>query len=277
MIGDPGAEAVAGHMPRNAFALIESAIRARRGETMAENRRRTAELCTGFAAVAAGVDHSPTRHAMSATEIAEVSAENRMVSWPYTKAMSANNTVDRAGALLICSLEMARDHGVSPDRMVFPWRVSMANDTDFVASRRELAVHPGLQAAADDMLSFTGDSAGIGHFDLYACFPSMVALAVDALGIDDGRPLTVSGGLAFTGAPTNFGAGEGLIAMVDRLREDGAGTTGLVHGSGGMAAKHALGLLSASPPVGAVRHLPPGPGVASPRPSRPRPQRADGD
>ena len=42
----------------------------------------------------------------------------------------------------------------------------MANDTDFVASRRELAVHPGLQAAADDMLSFTGDSAGIGHFDL---------------------------------------------------------------------------------------------------------------
>ena len=76
----------------------------------------------------------------------------------------------------------------------------------------------------------------------------MVALAVDALGIDDGRSLTVSGGLAFTGAPTNFGAGEGLIAMVDRLREDGAGTTGLVHGSGGMAAKHALGLLSASPP-----------------------------
>ena len=118
-----------------------------------------------------------------------------------------------------------------------------------MASRRALAVHPGLQAAADDMLSFTGDSAGIGHFDLYACFPSMVALAVEALGIDDGRPLTVSGGLAFTGAPTNFGAGEGLIAMVDRLREDASGTTGLVHGSGGMAAKHALGLLSSSPPT----------------------------
>ena len=79
-------------------------------------------------------------------------------------------------------------------------------------------------------------------------FP-MVALAVEALAIDDGRPLTVSGGLAFTGAPTNFGAGEGLIAIVDRLREDCAGTTGLVHGSGGMAAKHALGLLSASPPT----------------------------
>ncbi|MXZ53750.1 MAG: hypothetical protein F4Z34_11240 [Acidimicrobiaceae bacterium] len=249
VIGDPGAEAAAGHMPRNAFALIESAIRARRGETMAENRRRTAELCTGFAAVAAGVDHSPTRHAMSATEIADVSAGNRMVSWPYTKAMSANNTVDRAGALLVCSLALARDHGVPPDRMVFPWRVSMADDTDFVASRRELAVHPGLQAAADDMLSFTGDSAGIDHFDLYACFPSMVALAVDALGIDDGRSLTVSGGLAFTGAPTNFGAGESLIAMVDRLREDAPGATGLVHGSGGMAAKHALGLLSASPPT----------------------------
>ena len=249
VIGDPGAEAVAGHMPRNAFALLESAIRAQRGETMAENRRRAAELCAGFAAVAAGVEHSPTRHAMSPDEIAEVTSENRMVSWPYTKAMSANNTVDRAGALLVCSLEVAHEHGVPPDRMVFPHRVSMADDTEFVASRHELAVHPGLQAAANDMLSFTGDSASIDRFDLYACFPSMVALAVDALGIDDGRSLTVSGGLAFTGAPTNFGAGEGLIAMVDRLREDAPGATGLVHGSGGMAAKHALGLLSASPPA----------------------------
>lgn len=249
VIGDPGAEAAAGHMPRNAFALIESALRAQWGETMAENRRRAAELCAGFAVVAASVEHSPTERAMSPAEIAEVSAENRMVSWPYTKAMSANNTVDRAGALLVCSLAVAREHGVSPDRMVFPWQVSMADDTDFVASRRELAVHPGLQAAGDDMLSFTGDSASIGHFDLYACFPSMVALAVEALAIDDGRPLTVSGGLAFTGAPTNFGAGEGLIAMVDRLREDAPGATGLVHGSGGMAAKHALGLLSASPPA----------------------------
>lgn len=249
VIGDPGAEAAAGYMPRNAFALLESAIRARRGETMAENRHRNAELCAGFAAVAAGVEHSPTRHAMSATEIAEVSPENRMVSWPYTKAMSANNTVDRAGALLVCSLAVAREHGVPPDRMIFPWRVSMADDTEFVASRHDLAVHPGLQAAADDMLSLTGDSASIDHFDLYACFPSMIALAVEVLGIEDGRPLTVSGGLAFTGAPTNFGAGEGLIAMVQRLREDAPGTTGLVHGSGGMASKHALGLLSSSPPT----------------------------
>ena len=248
VIGDPAAEAVAGHMPRNAFALLESAIRARRGETMDENRRRAAELCAGFAAVAAGVEHAATRRAMSPTEIAEVSPANRMVSWPYTKAMSANNTVDRAGALLVCSLEVARNRGVPPDRMVFPHRVAMADDTEMVASRHELAGHPGLQAAADDMLSFTGDSAGIGHFDLYSCFPSMIALAVEALGIDDGRPLTVSGGLAFTGAPTNFSAGEGLIAMVDRLREDVPGTTGLVHGSGGIAAKHALGLLSSSPP-----------------------------
>lgn len=249
VIGDPGAEAMAGHMPRNAFALLESAIRAKRGEKMAENRRRAAELCAGFAAVAADVEHSPTLRPMTPKEIAEVTPENRMVSWPYTKAMSANNTVDRAGALLVCSLDVAREHGVPPDRMVFPHRVSMADDTDFMASRHELAVHPGLQAAADDMLLFTGDPAGIDHFDLYACFPSMVALAVEALGIDGRRPLTVSGGLAFTGAPTNFGAGEGLIAMVDRLRGDAAGSTGLVHGSGGMAAKHALGLLSASPPT----------------------------
>ena len=249
VIGDPAAAAATGDMPRNAFALLESAIRAQRGETMAENRRRTAELCAGFAAVAAGVEHAATRRAMSPEEIAEVSPTNRMVSWPYTKAMVANNTVDRAGALLVCSLAAAREHGVAPDRMVFPHRIAIADDTKFVASRRELSATPGLQAAADDILAVTGDAAAISHFDLYACFPSMIALSVDALGIADGRPLTVSGGLAFAGAPTNFAAGEGLIAMVDRLREDEPGCTGLVHGSGGIAAKHALGLLASTPPA----------------------------
>ena len=249
VIGDPGAEAAAGHMPRNAFALLESAIRARRGETMAENRRRAAELCAGFAAVAAGVEHSPTLRAMTPKEIAEATPENRMVSWPYTKAMSANNTVDRAGALLVCSLEVAREHGVPPDRMVFPWRTSMADDTDFVASRNELAINPGLQAAADDMLSFTGDSANIDHFDLYACFPSMVALAVEALGIDDGRPLTVSGGLGLHGRAHQLRRGRGPDRHGRPPARGRPGTTGLVHGSGGMAAKHALGLLSASPPA----------------------------
>ena len=249
VIGDPGAAAVAGDVARNAFALIESAIRAQRGETMADNRRRISELCAGFSAVAAGVEHAATRHAMSPGEIAEVSPGNQMVSWPYTKAMVANNTVDRAGALLVCSLAVARDHGIPPDRMVFPHRTAIAGDTDFVASRRDLADHPGLRAAADDILSVTGDPAGISHLDLYACFPSMVELATGALGIVDQRPLTVSGGLAFTGAPVNFSAGEGLIAMVQRLRSDAPGSTGLVHGSGGIAAKHALGLLSTSPPV----------------------------
>ncbi len=249
VIGDPAAAAVAGDLPRNAFALLESAIRAQRGETMAENRRRVAELCAGFSAVAAGVEHAATRRSMSPGEIAEVSPTNQLVSWPYTKAMVANNTVDRAGALLVCSLGVAREHGIASDRMVFPHRIALAYDTEFVASRRELATHPGLRAAADDILSVTGDPASISHLDLYACFPSMIALSVDALGIVDRRPLTVSGGLAFAGAPVNFSAGEGLIAMVDRLREDGPDGTGLVQGSGGIAAKHALGLLAASPPA----------------------------
>lgn len=248
VIGDPGAAAVAADLPGNAFALLESAIRARRGETMADNRRRISELCAGFSAVAAGVEHAATRRTMSPGEIAEVSPGNQMVSWPYTKAMVANNTVDRAGALLVCSLAVARDHGIAPDRMVFPHRTAIADDTDFVASRRDLAAHPGLRAAADDIL-VTGDPAGISHLDLYACFPSMVELATDALGIVDQRPLTVSGGLAFAGAPVNFSAGEGLIAMVRRLRDDAPDCTGLVHGGGGIAAKHALGLLSSSPPT----------------------------
>ena len=42
---------------------------------------------------------------MSPEEIAEASPTNRMASWPYTKAMSANNTVDRATVNTVTSTE----------------------------------------------------------------------------------------------------------------------------------------------------------------------------
>lgn len=246
-MGDRVAVDRGGEFPRNSYAIIDSAIRHRRGETIDEGRRRAAETWAGFARVAADNPHASDRSAMSADEIREVSADNRMVSWPYTKAMCANNTVDKAGAIIICSHGLADRLGVSADRRVYPWHCAVANDTDNILEREHLAAAPAMAKALSTSAEVAGGVDAIDHLDLYSCFPSIAVFTTEALGISTDRQLTVSGGLGFSGAPLNFAAGEGLIAMVDTLR-NAPGSLGLVQGNGGHATKHAIGLYSTTPP-----------------------------
>ena len=56
------------------------------------------------------------------------------------------------------------------------------------------------------------------------------------------------------GAPINFAAGEGLIAMVHRLRLDPT-SLGIVQANGGHASKHAFGLFSTALPAEPYRLL----------------------
>ena len=170
-----------------------------------------------------------------------------MVSWPYTKAMCANNRVDQAGALVVCSSAAADRLGVANDRRVYLHDTIRASDTDSFLLRERIDTVPGLDAAAALVKERWGPVDAIDHVDLYGCFPSIVHYTAAALGLHASRPLTVTGGLGFMGAPLNFAAGQSLIAMVRTLRAE-PGTFGLVQGNGGHAAKHSFGVYSTNPP-----------------------------
>ena len=235
-----------GELPRNNYAILDSAIRARRGETLDEARNRAAHLWAGFASVAASNPHAADRSAMSPPEIREPGPTNRMVSWPYTKAMCANNQVDYAGAVVVASTEAAERLGVPIDRRIYPHDLVIAADTDSLLPRAELHHVPALAEAGAHIKKAWGDMDTITHLDLYGCFPSIVTHTCELFGIPNDRQLTVTGGLGFMGAPLNFAAGQSLIAMVEILRAD-PGTIGMVQGNGGHAAKHAFGIYSTKP------------------------------
>jgi len=236
-----------GETPRNSYAILDSAIRATRGETLDEARDRGARLWSGYADVAADNPHAADRQRLDAAAIRNPSEHNRMVSWPYTKAMCANNNVDQAAAIIICSTAMADELGVPADHRVYPHLCVNSQDTATLLDREELAVAPGLIATAAELVDAVGAVDAIDHIDLYSCFPSIVTLTTSALGIDSARQLTVTGGLAFAGAPLNFAAGQGLVGMIETLRND-PGSVGVVQGNGGHATKHALGVYSTAPP-----------------------------
>ena len=232
--------------PAVAYALFEDRLRVGAGRSVAEQRAYIADLWSRFSAVAATNPYAWDRRRYSAAEIAEAGPANRMIAFPYTKAMVANNTVDMASALLMCSLEVALDAGVSRDRLVFPHAATRAHETWQVVHRPRLDHTPALATAGREALRLAGWSIDeVDHLDLYSCFPAIVEMSTSALGVDRDRMLTLTGGLGFAGGAIANAVGHSLAAMVPAVREGGRA---LIHANGGNATKHAVGLFAGGPP-----------------------------
>jgi acetyl-CoA C-acetyltransferase len=230
-----------------AYALLDDAHRIRSGTSMAAHRDQISTLWARFSEVASRNPYAWDRAARAAAQIREPTPDNRMIAFPYPKAMVANNTVDQASAVILCSLAAARAAGIATDRLVFPHVVTSAHETWQAVNRRELDEAPALAAAGHGALNHCGITVDdLDHIDLYACFPAIVAMSARALGLDLTRPLTITGGLGFAGAPMANSSGQAIAAMVALLREGGG--WGLVHANGGIATKHAFGIYSAQPP-----------------------------
>lgn len=241
--------------PTQVYPLLETALRSSAGRGIDEHQARVSELWSTFAAVAAANPHAWSRTAYSPDDIRSVSAENRMVAFPYPKLMCANIDVDQAAAVVMCSYERARAAGVGDDRLVFPLAGADAHDHFFFSERERLDTSPAIRAAGGAMLGAARlDIDDVSRFDLYSCFPAAVQVAMDALGLagpagGDRRPLTVTGGLGFAGGPANNYPSHAIAAMVDACRRD-PGSIGYVGALGWYCTKHSMGLYSTEPPRG---------------------------
>jgi acetyl-CoA C-acetyltransferase len=240
--------------PIQLYPLFENALRFSRGESIPNHLKRISELWSRFSEVASHNPHAWLRERHTAEEIRTPSATNRPVSFPYPKLMNSNNNVDQAAALILCSVDAARRFGIPEDRWIYPWAGTDAHDHYFVSNRDNLYSSPAIRFAGNRCL----DLAGVGvkaldHVDLYSCFPVAVEVAAAELGLDERRPLTVTGGLTFGGGPLNNYVMHSIARMAEVLRED-RGAKGLVTANGGYLTKHAFGVYSAQPPAQAFRH-----------------------
>jgi acetyl-CoA C-acetyltransferase len=235
--------------PIHLYALFESVLAHRAGLSFSEHRTRLGRLMAPFTEVAAANPFAWFPHGRSPAEISEVTADNRIISEPYTKNMCAMFTVDQGAAVVVSSLAAARRAGVV-EGAVFCWSGAECDDVWFPAARPDPGSAPGMRAAAAAAI----DAAGLGvddlnAFDLYSCFPCAVEMAADSLGVapDDTRTLTVTGGLPYFGGPGNDYSLHAVAAMVDRLRDHGG--SGLVTALGWYLTKHASGVYGSDPPA----------------------------
>jgi acetyl-CoA C-acetyltransferase len=231
------------------FALRDTARRAHLGAAVDAYGREPGPTYAAMSDVAATNPFAWHQRAKSAGEILRVGPENRMPVHPYRKFMMASPKVNQAAALLVASQATADALGVPVDRRVYLRGWSSARDYPYVAENQDLWRSRGMAVAADHALRAAGLRCDeVGHFDLYSCFPSSVRYAADALGLplDDGRGVTVTGGMPYAGAPGSGYVTHALAAMTTLLRE-GDGGAGLLTGLSAQMATHAVTVLSTVP------------------------------
>ena len=241
-------------MPIQMYPVFEIALRAARGEAVDAHLKRVSELWAGFSAVAADNPHAWIREPRSAEEIRRVGPGNPPVSFPYPMLMNSNSRVDMGAALLLTSEARARALGVPREKWIYAHAATDASDCSFVSERESLSASPAIRIAGRRCLERAGVEPGdLAHCDLYSCFPSAVQVSARELGLDESRPLTVTGGLTFGGGPMNDYTTHAIARMAEVLRAD-PGAKGLVTGNGGFLTKHAFCVYSSEPPEGPFVH-----------------------
>jgi acetyl-CoA C-acetyltransferase len=237
------------------YPLVENAIRAARGHSVAAHLAAMGALFARFAAVAADNPLATRREGYSAERLATVDEANRWIGFPYPRLMTANAYIDQAAALVMTSVGTARALGIPEAKWVYLHGCADGHDHWYVSDRPALHQSAAIRLGSRQALAMAGRRLSeLRFFDLYSCFPSAVEIACQEIGLaeDDPRGLTLTGGLPYFGGPGNNYVTHSIAHMMRRLRAH-PGSFGLVTANGNYVTKHSFGVYSTTPVPGRWR------------------------
>jgi acetyl-CoA C-acetyltransferase len=233
------------------FPVFDVARRAHLGVRPEGYRERLGRLMQPMTKIAAENPYAWFPRERSCDELITPTKDNRLVGYPYTKYMVSIMDVDMAAALMLASHEKADALGVPADKRVYLRGWAYGNDPWYIAEHPELWRSEAMKQVSQAALGMAGVGVDdVAHIDLYSCFASSVLFARDALGFKDGvydRPITVTGGLPFSGGAGSDYMTHSIAAMADVLRGD-PGSLGMVSGVGMHMSKHVYGVYGTEPP-----------------------------
>ena len=207
-------------VPAHQYAVVEQALRHAEGCDDAGPAARLGALWAGFAAVAATRPDAWDRSAPGAgRDRRRRRPTNRMLATPYTRRLCSQWNVDQAAALVLVSAAEADRRGVPRDRWVFPWAAAESNAMIPMPARAELHRSPAV-APVGASAGRRGRRAGVAGRGRpgrpLQLLPGRGGRQARELGLDEARPLTVTGGMTFGGGPLNNYVLQATAAMVQR-------------------------------------------------------------
>lgn len=220
--------------PTDVYPLYESATRARWQQSFADSQGESGTLWAGYSRAAAENPGAWVRDFYEPQAITAVSPKNRMISFPYTKLMVANSAVNQGAAVILTSLEKAREWNVPEDKIVFVGAGAAASeDADFLA-RAGYDSSPAMTVSIQKTLELNElETADLDLVELYSCFPCIPKMARRVLGWPLDKLPSVYGGLTFGGGPMGNCMMHAIVVMTRKLRS--GGSNGLIYANGGFA------------------------------------------
>ena len=155
----PAESAIGLLLPVHVYPLFESVVAARLGHDGPTHRQAMGELFAPFTEVAATHPYAWFQEVRTAADIATPAPDNRIVSEPYTKRMTAFLGSDQGAALVVCSLAEAQRAGAA-DRAVFIWSGSEATDIRSPSARPDLGRSPAIAVAGRALFEAATEAAG---------------------------------------------------------------------------------------------------------------------
>ena len=236
--------------PTQTYPALENAFRARLGLSLEDYRVRMSELLAPFSAVAETHPFAQFPQSKSSEFLATPSTENYAIADPYLKWHVAQDAVNQGAAVIMLPYARARDIGIADQHMIWLHGHAKAVDKP-VTERPDLSRSRAIELVLEQALTASNTTADeIKYFDIYSCFPVVVELAAEALGLDWRETiLTVTGGLPFFGGAGNKYSMHAIATMVERLRGAPQPELGLVLANGGFISKEAAGVYSNWPQI----------------------------
>lgn len=235
--------------PIHIYPFFENAYSEAAGQTPTESVQQSAILWETFSKESQHNPYAWQQGPISARDIATVNEHNRMISFPYSKLMVANDSVNQAAAVIVTSFELAIQMGIPEKNLIYFVGGAAADEkTDFL-ERGRYDYYPAMTAVLEAASSTVGGASNLDYSELYSCFPIVPKAAQQILfklGMSPNIMPSVTGGLTFFGGPLNNYMTHACCAMVRALRKENT-ANGLLYGQGGVMTKnHALILSSAS-------------------------------
>lgn len=216
------------------YPLYENACRAAWGQSYTEAQAETAAIWSGLSDAAADNPGAWIRRRYEPAELLAVSSDNRPISFPYTKLMVANSSVNQGAAVIVASLAKAREMGVPEERLIYIGPGAAAHEPDSFLARDRYDASPSMDVSIRRTLELNGLTASdLDLVELYSCFPCVPKMARRVLGWPLEKRHSVYGGLTFGGGPIANCMMHAAVTMTEKLRE--AGRHGLIFANGGYA------------------------------------------
>lgn len=235
-------------LPPQTYAALEQALRARMGLGQSQYLDHVGAVFSKLSDVAAQNPYAQFPLARDAAFLATPSKENYRAYDPYLKWHMAQDAVNQASSLVLTTVGTAKSLGISEDKWVYLHGCADVKDT-VVSKRPDLSRSEAIELALTKALAASGlSNSDIRHRDIYSCFPIVVLLAAEYLGLDPLKnSMTVTGGLPFFGGAGNNYSTHAIASLVETLRAD-KGTFGLILANGGFISKESVGVYSTAQP-----------------------------